>query len=388
MARSGRDPEELGRAAAREAEAGLDLVEDQQDAELLGQGAHRLVEAGLGQDGLGVAEDGLDDDRGDLLATLLEQPAQPLDVVVARRDDRVGDRVRDAPAPGQADRRVGVAELGHVVRRDADQGVVVDAVVLALELHDLVATGVGPGDAHRVHRRLGARHGHPHLVDPAGQLLDQLHRDDLVLRRQREADALAHPLVDVVVDALVAVAQDHRPIAHPQVDVLVAIDVPDHAALAPIDVDGVVAPGPEVRVRAAGQGPERTPVHRGLGLAAEGGGRTSGGLCGHAVPLRGFGDPVCGTVVAHSETGSPNAATAPPRRQRDSRRLASELVRITTCPCVEGTRCAACDVSRCPPAPRATRHTLGIFERGCGSKRARSSRSSPSRSDVGNGAWE
>ena len=145
-----------------------------------------------------------------------------------------------------------IAQLGHVVGRDADQRVVVDAVVLALELHDLVAAGVGPRDAHRVHRRLGAGHGHPGLVDPAGQLLDQLHRPDLVLRGEREADALAHPLVDVVVDPLVAVTEDDRAVAHPQVDVLVAVHVPDHAALATVDVDRVLAPGPEVRVGAAG----------------------------------------------------------------------------------------------------------------------------------------
>ena len=63
-----RDAEELGRAAAGEAEPGLDLVEDQQDPELLGQRPHRLVEAGLGHDPLGVAEDRLDDDRRDLVA--------------------------------------------------------------------------------------------------------------------------------------------------------------------------------------------------------------------------------------------------------------------------------------------------------------------------------
>ena len=85
-----------------EPEAGLDLVEDQQDPELLGQRPHRLVEARLGHDPLGVAEDRLDDDRGDLLAVALEEPAQGVDVVVAGRDDRVGDGVRDAAAPGQA----------------------------------------------------------------------------------------------------------------------------------------------------------------------------------------------------------------------------------------------------------------------------------------------
>ena len=101
-----RDPEVLGRAAAGEPEPGLDLVEDQQDPELLGQRAHRLVEARLGHDPLGVAEDRLDDDRRDVLALALEEPAQDVDVVVAGRDDRLGDGVGDAAAPGQADRVV------------------------------------------------------------------------------------------------------------------------------------------------------------------------------------------------------------------------------------------------------------------------------------------
>ncbi len=321
-----RDPEVLGRAAAGEAEAGLDLVEDEEDPELLGQRAHRLVEARLGQDPLGVAEDRLDDDRRDLLAALLEQAAEPLDVVVAGRDDRVGDGVRDPAAPGQPDRRVGVAELGHVVGRDADQRVVVDAVVLALELHDLVATGEGPRDAHRVHRRLGARDRHPDLVDPAGQLLDELHGLDLVLRGEREADALAHPLVDVIVDPLVVVAEDDRAVAHPQVDVLVAVDVPDATALAAVDVDGVLAPGAEVRVGPTGQRPQGTLVHRRLGGASEGGRRAGGGLGGHGGPLCGSGGPVHETVVAHGGTraapschgraGVVNAILVPERRVR------------------------------------------------------------------------
>ncbi len=331
------DPEELGRAALGEAEPGLDLVEDQQDPVFLGQGAHRLVEARLGHDPLGVAEDRLDDDRRDLLAARLEQPAQRLDVVVAGRDDRVGHRVGDAATPGQADRRVRVAELGHVVGRDADQRVVVDAVVLALELHDPVAAGVGPRDAHRVHRGFGAGDGHPDLVDPAGQLLDQLHRLDLVLRGEREADALAHPLVDVVVDPLVAVAEDDRAVAHPQVDVLVAIDVPDVPALAAIDVDRVVAPGPEVRIGATGERPHRALVHRGLGLAPERGVGAGGGLGGHAetsvrVWRLGPRDDRCVWRNA-SRAIVPHARE---RRQRDYRPDGAPMTRITQM-CPDGT---------------------------------------------------
>jgi hypothetical protein len=59
------------------------------------------VEAGSRHDPLGVAEDGLDDDRGDLVPLALEQLAQLVDVVVAGRDDRVRDRAGDPAPPGQ-----------------------------------------------------------------------------------------------------------------------------------------------------------------------------------------------------------------------------------------------------------------------------------------------
>src|SRR4029078_7441843 len=176
--------------------------------------------------------------------------------------------------------------------------------------------------------------GHPDLVDPAGQLLDQLHRLDLVLRREREADALAHSLVDVVVDALVAVAEDDRAVTHPQVDVLVAIDVPDHAALAAIDVDRVVAPGAEVRVGATGECPHRALVHRGLGLAPEHGVGAGGGLGGHAeTSVRVWRlDPRDDRFV----WGNASRAIVPQarkRRQRDYRPDGAPMTRITQmCP--------------------------------------------------------
>jgi hypothetical protein len=63
--RVGLDAEELGRPPLAKRKP-VDLVEDQEDAELLVRPASP-VEAGLGHDPR-VAEDGLDDDRGDLLA--------------------------------------------------------------------------------------------------------------------------------------------------------------------------------------------------------------------------------------------------------------------------------------------------------------------------------
>ena len=281
-------PEELGGPAPGEPEAGLDLVEDEQAAELLGERPHALVEALPRQDRLGVAQDRLDDHGGDVLALALEDPAKGLQIVERDRDDGLGDLLGDTPAPGQADRVVTIAELRHVVRPDADQGVVVDAVVLALELHDLRAAGEAARDPHRVHRALGPRDGHPDLLDPAGQLLDELSGQDLVLAGEAEADAPPHPLVDVIVDPLVGVAEDDRAVAHPEVDELVAVEVPDVPALAPIDVDRVLAPGPEVGIGAARQGLERPPVHLQLAIAPDrrnGGGR---GLGGHDPSVGGW----------------------------------------------------------------------------------------------------
>src|SRR4029077_274179 len=168
-----------------------------------------------------------------------------------------------------------------------------------------------PRDAHRVHRGLCTGDRHPDLVDPARQFLDELHGRDLVLRGQREADTLAHPLVDVVVDAVVAVAEDDRPVAHAQVDVLVAIDVPHAAALAPIDVDRVVAPGAKVRVGAARERAHRAPVHLALDVALQRGRGSGGrGLGGHVILVYGFGCPVHATIVAYGGTGRSHRATA------------------------------------------------------------------------------
>ena len=110
----------------------------------------------------------------------------------------------------------------------------------------------------------------------------ELDRADLVLTREAEAHALAHALVDVVVDARVAVSQDDRPIAHPKVDELVAIGIPDEATLAAIDVDRALAPRAEVRVGTAGHTQRGAPEQCQLAVAAEAWGDAGGGgLGGH-----------------------------------------------------------------------------------------------------------
>ena len=85
---------------------------------------------------------------------------------------------------------------------DADQRVVVDAVVLALELHDLARGRCRRG-------RCASRASSPRCRRPSSGPCRPSRSArttssigaDLVLAGQAEADALAHPLVDVVVDA-------------------------------------------------------------------------------------------------------------------------------------------------------------------------------------------
>ena len=81
---SGADLRALLHAAARDAAAGHDLVEDRDRAVLLAEANDRLEEARLRRNDAHVADDGLDDDRGDLLAALGEQRLERGDVVVRR----------------------------------------------------------------------------------------------------------------------------------------------------------------------------------------------------------------------------------------------------------------------------------------------------------------
>src|SRR5713226_1402213 len=82
-------------AAIREAEAREHLVEDQDDALLARELAEALEVIGLRHDHAGPAEDGLDDQRADLVLVLFEDRGRGLDVVVWEDHDHVGDGLGD-----------------------------------------------------------------------------------------------------------------------------------------------------------------------------------------------------------------------------------------------------------------------------------------------------
>ena len=132
--------------------------------------------------------------------------------------------------PADAATGVGSPLVGREVVAPRD--VVVPAVVVALELEDALAAGERPREPDRVERRLGAGAaeddplgGRDHLDEPLGEL--DLER---VGRRERHA-VLVHRPHRGRVDPRVVVAEQDRPERRVEVDVLVAVDVPDARAL-------------------------------------------------------------------------------------------------------------------------------------------------------------
>ena len=156
VARSGRDAEELGRAAAAEAKARDHLVEDQQRAVRARERAQGLEElAPLRQQAV-IGGHRLDDDGGDARALAREQRRQRRLVIERQHARAGGEGLRHAGGGRPAE--------GREPRARRDQQMIGVPVVAAGELHDQVAPGEGARHADRAHHRLGARGHEAHLL--------------------------------------------------------------------------------------------------------------------------------------------------------------------------------------------------------------------------------
>ena len=178
-------------------------------------------------------------DHAGRLAVLGDEPFDPtlhrFRVVEGHRDRHVGHDLRDPEPVGDRLQVEAVADR-VVVDTERDHHVVVMAVVGAEDLHDRVATGDAPGDPDRVHRRLRAGVDVAPVLEPpaTGELLAD---DDRILGRRGEVRPEPDPVGDGLRDHVVRVALHHRAEAVVEVEVLVAVDVPDLGALAVGEVD-------------------------------------------------------------------------------------------------------------------------------------------------------
>ena len=170
-------------AAAGDAEAGDDLVEDEQSA---GRGrlvAQQLEEALGRRDEAHVRRVGLAQDGGELVL-LGRRPDGG--GIVPRHDHGVrGRRGRDARAGGEGLGREAAARLG-------EQAVDVP-VVGPGELQELLAAGRRAGEPDGAHRGLGARRRHPQHRDGGHAPRDLVGEVDLGDRRRAERRAALRP---------------------------------------------------------------------------------------------------------------------------------------------------------------------------------------------------
>jgi hypothetical protein len=169
--------------------------------------------------------------------------------IVERRDQHFGPR---AGMPDESG--TGAGSLGRA-RRRAHHGIVVGAVVAALELEDLVALAIRARDTQGEEGRLRARGGEAHLLGARHRLADLLGQlDDRLVDHEVRAAALdlgAHGGDH----GRMRMAQDERARGEHVVDVLAPAHVVDLRALAMLDDEGGVLGVPGCAQHAAGQAP-------------------------------------------------------------------------------------------------------------------------------------
>ncbi len=256
--RSGCTPKRSVAPPGGDREAGLDLVEDEDDAVLGTQLAHPLQVPGLRHDDADVHHGGLHDEAGDLVAPLLKHALEVIGVVERHHLDVLG-RVLDHPLRHRRSPRPVAAAHEVGVGNDREHHAVMMPVIRALDLADHVPPRRCPRHADRVHRGFGARVGEPqHLeIEPPADFLAE---GDRRLGGDREVGAAARRLVDGLDDPRVRVAHHHGAEPAVEIEVLAAVLVPDVAALPVGHVDRVRLHLLERRHDAEGQGPGRPLV--------------------------------------------------------------------------------------------------------------------------------
>src|SRR5260370_10041565 len=128
----------------------LPIFEDQQRTVLGTDVAQSLQEAGLWHAEADVHQDGLEDDLGDLSGILLEAIFDALQIVEAVNNNIFERVLRYASAAGNGSGLVRSTVVFRL-RLDADQRRVMQAVVGAFELQNLIAPGGGAGNAAGLH---------------------------------------------------------------------------------------------------------------------------------------------------------------------------------------------------------------------------------------------
>src|SRR6267143_1201531 len=222
--------EEVARASPSELGAGLHFVKNQQRTVLGANITQSLQESGLRQTQSDVHEDGLENDGGDLAGILLEAIFDALQIVEAGDDNIVERSFRHAPAAGNG---VGSVRIAVVFRLGfhADERGVMQSVVRAFELQNLVAARSGARNAAGVHgdfRAAGTEADHVHRI----ALANFFRKLPFLLMRHAEGGSFVELLLDGLYYGGLAMSGHQRTEAEVVVDVFVAVEVVNAATFA------------------------------------------------------------------------------------------------------------------------------------------------------------
>ena len=255
----GGDPEDLLSPSRSEAEAGHDLVEDEEGAMFRTELPDRLQIAGLREVEPRVRRDGFENDTGDLFTFVLKEGLEGLHII---EGDGGSECSQGTGNPGA----VGLAEGEGAASGLHQQGVDM-AVVAAFELHDPFASGKAPGKTDRRHDGLGAAIGHPHFFDRGDHPADGLGHLDLEGVGDPEAGAVPGSLGHGIDHDLRRMTQNGRAPCADKVDVVAAVGIGDGAPLGLGDEEGFAAhaaEGADGGVHTTGNAAERT-IPQGVG---------------------------------------------------------------------------------------------------------------------------
>ena len=180
--------------------------------------------------------------------------------IVEGNGDDIGQHiVRRALGVGDRDRRV--AAPGFRCRIEAHLGIVIGAVIGTLAFGDLWTAGMRPRRLQRHHHGLGAGIGKPHLFDRGQARNQQFSEIDFGCGRQAERRAQRELRGRRLDQARMRVAVNLRGEIVDAVDVDVAVEIPDPAALAARGVDRIGLHEHRGAGVAAGQARQRAVVH-------------------------------------------------------------------------------------------------------------------------------
>ena len=230
-----------------------DLVEDQEDAELQRHISQPPEELRRGGDHASRSDDRFEDDGGQPRALAADDPLRRVGVV-EREDDHLLQRPLRRPDRVRARSRVFRRPRLRQRGMRAHLGVVVGAVIATFDARDLRSASEGASKSNREHRRLGPRAAESNRIEAGHAPAEELRELDLHRVRGGEARPPRRLITDRLEDLRMRVAEDHRRVVADHVDALDAVNVPDAAAFAALDVERI---GVEV-----GRGASRAAWHR------------------------------------------------------------------------------------------------------------------------------